>query len=328
MSVTAALSRGLIAAIVTGATVFWSPALAGQPLRVARIGILNPQTASASMEEALRKGLAQLGYVEGKNLVLEWRRSAGTQDEIRALAADLAQSHVDLIIAMGSPAARAALDATTKPVVFLVGDPVASGFAASLGRPGGRGTGVSVVYTDLITKHLELLHELVPRARRIVVLTNLSNPGTPPAHEKLQQAARALGLQLVTLSASNAAEMDAAIRAIPRSAGDAVLVSGDLLALANRERIARAVRKARLPAMFPFKQYHEAGVLMSYGPNYDAAMGQIASYVDRILKGATPSDLPIEQVSKYELVVDLRIARELGIEVPQSILVRADEVIK
>jgi putative ABC transport system substrate-binding protein len=328
VSVTAGLARGLIPAIVTGVTVLWSLAIADQPERVARIGVLNPQTASASMEDALRKGLAQLGYVEGKNLVVEWRRSAGTQDEIGALAADLGAGKVDLIIAMGSPAARAALDATMKPVVFLVGDPVASHFAASLGRPGGRGTGVSVVYSDLITKHLELLHELVPRARRIIVLTNLSNPGTPPAQEKLQQAARALGLQLVTLSAGNAAEMDAAVRAISRTAGDAVLVSGDLLALANRDKIARAVRKAKLPAMFPFKQYHEAGVLMSYGPNYDAAMAQIASYVDRFLKGAKPSDLPIEQVSKYELVVDVGIARELGIEVPQSILVRADEVIR
>jgi putative ABC transport system substrate-binding protein len=328
VTVTAALARVLIGAIVTGVTVFPPPAIADPSPHVARIGILNPQTASASMEEALRRGLAQLGYMEGKNLVLEWRRSAGAQHEIQALATDLVRAKIDLIIAMGSPATRAALDATTKPVVFLVGDPVASGFAASLGRPGGRATGVSVVYTELITKHVELLHELVPRARRIIVLTNLSNPGTPPAHEHLQQAARALGMQLITLSAANAAEMDAAIQAIPKSSGDAVLVSGDLLALANRDKIARAVRKAHLPAMFPFKQYHEAGVLMSYGPNYDAAMGQMASYVDRILKGARPAELPIEQVSKYELVLDLRIARELGIEVPQSILVRADELIQ
>jgi putative ABC transport system substrate-binding protein len=327
MSVTAALARGLIGAIVTGVTGFPPPAVADPPPHAARIGILNPQTASASMEEALRRGLAQLGYVEGKNLVLEWRRSAGAQDEIRALATDLVRAKIDLIIAMGSPATRAALDATTKPVVFLVGDPVASGFAASLGRPGGRATGVSVVYTELI-KASRAPSRAGSRARRIIVLTNLSNPGTPPAHEHLQQAARALGMQLITLSAANAAEMDAAIQAIPKSSGDAVLVSGDLLALANRDKIARAVRKAHLPAMFPFKQYHEAGVLMSYGPNYDAAMGQMASYVDRILKGARPAELPIEQVSKYELVLDLRIARELGIEVPQSILVRADELIQ
>jgi putative ABC transport system substrate-binding protein len=280
------------------------------------------------LEEALRQGLSQLGYVEGKNISIEWRRAAGTPEAMRALATDLVNSRVDLVVAIGSPATRAALDTTTKSIVFFVGDPVASHFAASLAKPGGNATGVSVVYTELITKHLELLHELVPRARRIIVLTNLSNPGFPPAQKTLQQAAAKLGVQLVTLTASNAAEIEVAIHSISRSAGDAVLVGGDLLLLANRHKIAQVVRKARLPAMFPFKQYHEAGVLMSYGPDYEAAMSQLAAYVDRILKGAKPSELPIEQVSKYELVVDLRLARELGIEIPQSILVRADEVIR
>ena len=247
---------------------------------------------------------------------------------MRALATDLVNSRVDLIVAMGSPATRAALDTTTKPIVFFAGDPVGSHFAMSLAKPGGNATGVSVVYSELIMKHLEFLHELVPRARRIIVLTNLSNPGTPPSQLKLEQAAAKLGVQLVTLTASNAAEIEVAIHSISRNAGDAVLVSGDLLLLANRQKIAQAVRKARLPAMFPFKQYHEAGVLMSYGPDYDAGMSQVATYVDRILKGAKPSELPIEQVSKYELVVDRRLARELGIEIPQSILVRADNVIQ
>jgi putative ABC transport system substrate-binding protein len=314
--------------VVLAAALLSLPAAAGQPPTVARIGVLNPQTASASLEDALRQGLSQLGYVEGKNIVIEWRRAADTPEAMRALATDLANSRVDLIVAMGSPATRAALDATTTPIVFFVGDPVASHFAVSLARPGGNATGVSVVYTELITKHLELLRELVPKARRIIVLTNLSNPGAPPGQQKLQQAAAKLGVQLQTLTASNAAEIDVAIRSISHKSGDAVLVSGDLFFLANRNKIAQAVRKARLPAMFPFKQYHEAGVLMSYGPDYDAGMSQVATYVDRILKGAKPSELPIEQVSKYELVVNLRLARELGIEIPQSILVRADEVIR
>ncbi|MBI3527058.1 MAG: ABC transporter substrate-binding protein [Betaproteobacteria bacterium] len=314
--------------VLTGVALLSSIAFADQPSTIPRIGVLNPQTASASMEDALRHGLNELGYVEGKNIKIEWRRVAGTQDEMRSLAADLVNSNVDLIVAMGSPATRAALDATAKPVVFLAGDPVASGFASSLAKPGGNATGVSVVYTELITKHLEILHELVPRARRIIVLTNFSNPGTPPSHKKLQQAAKTLGIKLVNLSASNVAEMDVAVNAIEHTRADAVLVGGDLLALANRDKIAKAIHHARLPAVFPFKQYHEAGVLISYGPNYEAAMSQIATYVDRILKGAKPSDLPIEQVSRYELVVDLRIARELGLTVPQSILLRADELIR
>ena len=320
--------RSFIVGIAIGAALLSLPAFADQPPAMARVGVLNPQTASTSMEDALRQGLSQLGYVEGRNIAIEWRRSAGTAEEMRAMATDLVKLRVDIIVAMGSPATRAALDATTKPIVFLAGDPVASHFAASLARPGGNATGVSVVYSELVMKHLELLHELVPRAKRIIVLTNLSNPGTPPSQEKLEQAATKLGVQLVTLTAGNTAEVNTAIHGISRSAGDAVLVSGDLLILANRYKIAHAVRKAKLPAMFPFKQYHEAGVLMSYGPNYEAAMSQVATYVDRILKGAKPSELPIEQVSKYELVVNLQMARELGIEIPQSIMVRADQVIK
>jgi putative tryptophan/tyrosine transport system substrate-binding protein len=319
---------GLFAPALFFAVVLSSNALADSPSTMARIGVLNPQTASASLEDALRQGLSQLGYVEGMNIVIEWRRAASTPEAMRALATDLVNLRVDLIVAMGSPATRAALDSTTKPIVFMVGDPVGSHFAVSLAKPGGNATGVSVVYSELIVKDLEYLHDLVPRARRIIELTNLSNPGGPPGQQKLEQAAAKLGVQLVTLTASNEDEIKVAIKRISRSAGDAVLVGGDLLLLANRQQIAKAIRKARLPAMFPFKQYHEAGVLMSYGPDYDAGMGQVATYVDRILKGAKPSELPIEQVSKYELVVDLRIAHELGIEIPQPILVRADEVIR
>ncbi len=325
---TAVILRDFFIGVAIGAVLLSAAAFADQPSSIPRIGVLNPQTASESLEDALRNGLSQLGYVEGKNIKLEWRRAADTPDEMRALATDLVNSGVDLIVAMGSPATRAALDATAKPVVFLAGDPVASGFASSLARPGGNATGVSVVFTEMITKDLELLHELVPRARRIIYLTNSFNPGWPPAQKSLEHAAKKLGVRLVILDARNAAEMDAAVHAIPRSAADAVLVSGDLLALANRDKIAQAVRKARLPAMFPFKKYHEAGVLMSYGANYEVAMSQIGTYIDRILKGAKPSELPIEQVSRYDFVINLRVAREMGIEVPQALLLRADEVIR
>jgi len=306
-----------------------SPLAAGdQPIGLMRIGVLNPQIGSNSMEEALRRGLSQHGYVEGKNIAVEWRRAAETPEQMQALATDLVNARVELIVALGSPATKAALSATTKPVVFFAGDPVGSGFATSLARPGGNGTGVSLVYTDLIVKLLEFLHEAAPRAKRVLYLINRSNPAFALALPRLEDAAKSLGLRILVLDAANTDELDVAINRISHGAGDAVLIGGDLLALANRHKIAEAIRKARLPAIVPFKQFQEAGVLMSYGPNYDVAMLQVADYIDRVLKGAKPAELPIEQVSKYELVVDLRLARELGLNMPQSILVRADEVIQ
>lgn len=316
----------LTLSVLLVATLFALPALAQQEAAVARIGVLNPQGASTSMEEALRQGLAQLGYVEGRSISIEWRRSADTTEKIRALATDLVNSRVDLIVALGSPATRVALTATSKPVVFLVADPVASGFASSVARPGGNGTGVSVISADLYPKRLELLHQIAPRARRIAYLMNSSNPIGAQSLEETQKAARVLGLQVVKLDARNSDEVQTAIRAIHVGVADAILVSADLGLLAHRTEIAQAVRKAKLPAMFPFKQYHEAGVLISYGPDYDAAMRQVASYVSRVLKGARPSELPIEQASTYELVVNSRLAHELGIQIPQSIFERADEV--
>ena len=316
----------VLATLLTSMVASVMPSSGAEGLRVTRIGVLNPQTGSKSLEEGLREGLKQLGYVEGKNIAIEWRRGAGSSEQMRSLAAELIQAGVDIVVSMGTPATQAALDATSKPIVFFVGDPLGSHFAKSLARPGGNATGVSVVYPELITKHLELLHELVPSARRIIFLTNLSNPG--PGREALTEAAGRLGLELVTLSASDAAELNEALSRISRKLGDAVLVSGDLFLLANRYKIAKAVGHARLPAMFPFRQYHEAGVLMSYGPDYAVAMSQLASYIDRIVKGGSPAELPIEQVSKYELVVNVRLARELHISIPQSIEARADELIK
>ena len=236
--------------------------------------------------------------------------------------------HLHLIVAVGSPPTRAALDATNVPVVFIAGDPIAAGFAASLAKPGGRATGLSVVYTELVTKQIDLLRQLVPRAKRIGHLTNSSNPVATLGLEEARNAARTLGVRLVTFDARNTVELDASLHAIQRRAVDAVLVSGELMLLANKTKIAQSLRKSKVPAMFPFKDYHEDGELMSYGPNLRETMRRVATYVDKIIKGASPSEIPIEQVSKYELVVDRRLARELGIEIPQSILVRADEVIR
>ena len=214
------------------------------------------------------------------------------------------------------------------PIIFLSADPVATGLAESLARPGANATGVSVASPELAAKRLDLLHQLVPQARRIAFLLNPSNAAIALTSAEAQKAASTLGLRLEKFDARNAAEIDASLRAIQRSAPDAILVASDLTLLKDSARIASGVRKARVPAVFPWKEYHEHGVLMSYGPDFRQVTRRLASYVDRILKGANPGDLPVEEVSKFDLVVDLRVARELKIDVPQSLLLRADEVIR
>lgn len=304
-----------------------APAKADEALAIARIGVLSP--AVSTLEEGLRQGLRQFGYIEGKNLVIEWRRSTGADEEFRRLATELVRAKVDLIVASGSTAAGAALAATTLPVVFApVGDPVASGFVASLAKPGGNGTGVSIVSTELIAKRLEFLRLVAPRARRIIYLMNSSNPLAALQLEEAHKAARTLAVELVPVDVHSAAEIDRALRTIRPSTADGVLVSGEFLFLENKATIVRSVRRLRLPAMFPLKQYHDDGALMSYGTNLNEVMRHAAVYVDKILKGAKPSELPVEQVSKYELIIDLRVARAMGIQVPQDLLLRADEVIR
>jgi putative ABC transport system substrate-binding protein len=321
------MMRGLLTGAVMGTALVCVPAWADQP-SIPRVGVLIPP-ANAPLEEGLREGLRDLGYIEGRTILVEWRRSAGTAEELGALAAELARSKVDLIVASGSPAARAALTATTLPVVFApVGDPVGTGFAPSLAHPGGNGTGVSTLSADLIPKRLEFLRMVVPRARRIAYLVNPSNPVGARQLEEAREAAQTLGVQLVPLGARNPGEIDAALRAISRSAVDGILVTADLMFLANKAKVARAVRKARLPAMVPNTEYRDDGILMSYGPNLKEVMRRAAFYVDKILKGAKPSELPIEQVSKVELVIDLRAARAMSLDLPQALLLRADEVIR
>jgi ABC-type uncharacterized transport system substrate-binding protein len=312
---------GVLSTIVTAL-----PVSAVQPT-IARIGVLDPQSA-VQFEEYLRGGLRELGYAEGQNIIIEWRRGAKTQEEMHAQAADLAKANVDLIVTMGSPATRAALQSTTKPVAMLVGDPVLAGFAKSFAHPGGRATGVSIQTTDLNRKRLELLRQVVPRARRVVYLLNLSNPLAAHENAEMEKGARALGVQLLMISASNDAEIDAALQSLRQTTADGVVVSADLTWLANRAKVARAVREAKLPTVFPFREFHEFGALISYSPNQAEAYHRLATYVDRVLKGASPSELPIEQISTYQVVVDLRIAREMHIKVPQELLYRADEVIR
>jgi putative ABC transport system substrate-binding protein len=278
------------------------------------------------LEEGLREGLREHGYVEGKNIIIEWRRSEGAVEELKSAAADLARVPVELIVASGSPAVRAALDVTTLPVVFLSGNPVSAGFAESLARPGGNATGVSAVTTELNQNCVQFLHLLVPKSKRIFYLRNPANPIAALGLDEVEGTARALGMRVLTLDARNARELNVTLRKIRRSAADAVLVSPEMFFLAHRSEITGAVRKTKMPAMFTLREYHDEGALMSYGGSIKEAMRRVAGYVSKILKGTKPAEIPVEQLSKYELIIDLRIAHELGIEVPQTLLLRADEV--
>jgi putative ABC transport system substrate-binding protein len=282
--------------------------------------------ADARLEEALRQGLRDAGLIEGQNIVIDWWRFPVSDENLKKLPTDLARSPRDAIVAIGSQFARPAMQSKAGPVVFIVGDPVMAGFAESLAKPGGIGTGISMVTTDLDAKRLELLKLFVPKAKRIASLGNPSNP--LPSRARLESAAQSLGVELVRLDARNAMELDAALRAMVRKPVDGVLIAGDVLLLANKAKIAQAVRRGRLPAMFPWAEYHDVDVVASYGPNLAEGMRRAAAYVDKILKGAKPGDIPIEEVSKYQLIIDLRVARAMRLEVPQGLLLRADEVMR
>jgi putative ABC transport system substrate-binding protein len=212
--------------------------------------------------------------------------------------------------------------------VFLVGDPVSAGFASNLAKPGGNATGVSVVSPELTAKRLELLHQLAPKARRIAYLTSLSNPLAKPALSTLQAAARTLGIQIEILDAPDPRELEVALRVLQQRPPEALLVAPLVFYLAHGATIAQVARKSRIPAIYGYREFVADGGLASYGPDLKRIGGVMAGYVVKILRGAKPSELPIEQMSKYELVIDLRVAREQGIEVPQEFLLRADEVIR
>ena len=297
--------------------------------KIPRIGFLSHCTSSFD-QEGFERALRDLGYVEGKNIMIEWRRFLGDAQQLRPAADELVHSKVDVIVTCSTPATRAALGATRAiPVVFTAtGDPVASGLVASLAKPGANATGVSIQGTDLAPKRLDLLRQLAPRARRVGLIGSISNPSAVPALKTLEASARALNIKLEIYSTRSTHELNSALRAIPWKSLDGALIGADIVTLAQGARIAQAVRKARLPAIFPWRQFHEYGALMSYGPDSRELMRRGAYYVDKILKGAKPADLPVEQVSKMDLIIDLRVAREMGIQVPPELLYRADEVIR
>jgi len=295
--------------------------------RIPTIGYLTLNAEGTQAEQGFRDKLKELGYSEGSNIVIEWRH--GRQAQLVVLASELAQKPVDLIVTVGTPAAHAAWQTTaTIPIVFLSGAPVSAGLAISIAHPGRNATGVSILSSELYPKRVEYLHLVTPRARRMAYLMNPANPIATSQLEAVQKATQRFGLQLIRFDLRDPDGLDAALRAITHSKADAVLIGGDASVYSNMTRIAQALRKAKLPAISPYADSSSDGVLMSYGPNTREVGRKMAVYVDKILKGAKPAELPIEEISTYKLIIDLRVARELGIKVPQDLLFRADEVIR
>ncbi len=299
--------------------------------RVYRIGMLErtPAAINAANLEAFRQGLRALGYVEGKNLVIEYRSADGRDERFRDLAAELVGLKVDLILTRGTPAALAAKHAADGgiPVVITgVGDPVAQGIVASLARPGGNITGLSATVTEIYPKRVELLRELVPKATRIAVLFNMSNPAIPRQWRAVQTAARSLGLQAQLLDVRKVEDLKPAFDLATRQRADALVVGLETLTLANAPLIVELAAKHRLPAMYASTEF--VGGLASYGVNYPDHYRRAATFVDKIFKGTKPADLPVEQPTKLELAVNLKTARALGLTVPRTVLLQVDHMIE
>ena len=301
--------------------------------KVPRIGFLGTRSPSdtAPYLDAFRQGLRERGWVEGQNIVIEYRFAEGRFDRLPDLAAELVRLKVDIIVAAPTPAAAAAKNATaTIPIVGIsLGDPVGLGLIASLARPGGNVTGLSYsVGMETFGKQLELLKEIVPKVRRVAILSNPANPFHALAIKEVKGAARSLGVELQLLEARGPEEFDGAFAAMTKERAGALLVMADSMFILHRTRLADLVARSRLPAAYGVRENVEAGGLMSYGPSVPDLFRRAATYVDKILKGAKPEDLPVEQPTKFELVINVKTAKALGLTIPQSLMVRADEVIQ
>jgi putative ABC transport system substrate-binding protein len=304
---------------------------AQQPKKVPRIAYLSSSPIISANTEAFQQGLRDLGYIEGKNIVIEWRFAEGNRDRLRALAAELVRLKVDVIVASDGGDTRAAKEVTaTIPIVMAqTDDPVASGFVASLARPGGNITGQSTLSPELSGKRLELLKEVVPKLSRVAVFGTSSSPGDTPVLSETKLAAAALGVNLQYVDVLSSKDFDSAFRTATKGRAEAVLwlVSGAVRG--NRyPQIAELAVKSRLPAIYSSRQYVLDGGLISYGVHTPDLNRRAAIFVDKILKGAKPADLPVEQPTKFELVINLKTARQIGLTIPQSVLYRADKVLK
>jgi putative ABC transport system substrate-binding protein len=305
---------------------------AQQPKKIARIGYLTADSLSASSTrtEAFRRGLRELGYVEEKNIVIDYRYAEGKLDRLPALAAELVRLKVDVIVTGGSGSTRPANEATnTIPIVMTQDpDPVRNGFVASLARPGGNITGLSNFVSDLSGKRLELLKETVPRLSRVAVLGTSTSPGNAQALKETELAAGALAVKLQYLDVRGPEDIEGAFRTASKEHAEAVLGLGGPVLSTNRTQVVELAVKSRLPAIYWRSDIVEAGGLMSYATSITDLDRRAATYVDKILKGAKPADLPVEQPKKFELIINLRTAKQIGLTIPPNVLARADKVIK
>ena len=305
---------------------------AQQPTKVARIGFLlavSP-SAAAARTEAFRQGLRELGYVEGKNIVIESRYAEGKLDRLPALAAELVRLKVDIIVTAGGQATRAAKEATpTIPIVMTNDpDPVGSGFVASLARPGGNITGLSTLAPELSGKRLELLREVVPKLSRVAIVGTSTQAGHAQAIKELELAAKAFNVQIQYLDVLDSKDIETAFRAAAKGRADGVLTLTSPILRSQRAQLADLAVKNRIPAIYNDIQFVEAGGLIFYGVSFLDLDHRAATYVDKILKGAKPADLPVEQPTKFEFVINLKAAKQIGLTIPPNVLARADRVIK
>jgi putative ABC transport system substrate-binding protein len=317
--------------ILGGGAVGWPFAAYAQQKTMPVIGLLgspSPGPAAANVA-AFRQGLSETGYVEGQNLAVEYRWAEGRYERLPGLAADLVGRKVVVIAAFGSPSARAAKSTTsTIPIVFGSADPVGEGLVASLARPGGNLTGFSIMGPDLEPKRLELLSELVPQAGVIVLLANPKNPNTGRMIRDVQEAAREKGVQLQILKASSESEIEAAFATLVQEHAGALVVGADPFFGSRHEQLVALASRHTVPAIYFWREFPVAGGLISYGPSLTGTWRQAGIYAGRILNGEKPADLPVQQPTTFELVVNLKTAKALGLTVPPSILARADEVIE
>ena len=305
---------------------------AQEPAKVPRIGFQldAPAATAAARIEAFRQGLRELGYIEGKNIIIEWRSAEGNPERRSEIAAELVRLKVDVIVSGGPTVTRAIKEATsTIPIVMGQDtDPVGSGFVASLARPGGNITGLSALAPEMSGKELQLLKEIMPRLSRVAIIGNSTNPGDAQSLRETVLAAGAFEIYLRYLDVLDPKDLETVFRAAAKGRADALLLLGNPILNAHRKQVVDLAVKHRLPATYARPEYVDAGGLMYYGTSYNDLFRRAATYVDKILKGAKPADLPVEQPTKFEFIVSLKAAKQIGLTIPQKVLAQADKVIK